>query len=61
MPREEDYISRGARFHTILHWIQEGDEGSKFYFIFLKNKVVVDIVLGLHPNDGSLEEDPSKI
>jgi hypothetical protein len=44
-----------------LQWIREGDEGSKFYFDFLKKMVVVDRVLGLHRVDESLVEDPTKI
>jgi hypothetical protein len=34
-----------------------GRWGSKFFFDFLKKKVVVDRVLGLARLDGSLEED----
>lgn len=59
--RDEEHIPRGARVHAHFQWIQEGNEGSKFFFDFLNKKVVVDKVLGLHRVDGSMEEDPTKI
>jgi hypothetical protein len=59
--KEEDYIARGARVRAQLQWIQEGDEGCKFFFDFLKKKVVADRVLGLCRDDGTLEENPTGI
>jgi hypothetical protein len=45
----------------MLQWIKEGYEGSKFYFEFLKRKLVADRVLSLHTIEGSLVEDPTKV
>ena len=42
-------------------WIKEGDEGSKFFFNFLKKKVVVEKKIGLCRAHGSLEENPTNI
>lgn len=56
--REEEYITREARVYAKLQWIQEGDEVSKIVFDFLKKKVIVDKMLWIHRDDGSLEEDP---
>jgi hypothetical protein len=42
-------------------WIQEGNQGSKLYFDFLKRKVVVNRVLGLHRVNGYLVEDLAKV
>jgi len=44
----EDYIATVSHVHSQLQWTQEGDEGSKFYFDYLKRKVALDRVLGLH-------------
>jgi len=41
--------------------IQEGDDGLKFFFNFLKKNVVLDRILGLCRDDGSLEENPTDI
>jgi hypothetical protein len=41
--------------HARLQWIQKRDEGSKFFFDFLKKKVVADRVFGLCIANGSLE------
>jgi hypothetical protein len=49
---KEDYIAKGDRVRAKLQWIQEGNEGSKFFFDFLKRKVVTDRVLGLGREDG---------
>lgn len=57
----EDYIARGAQIRARLQWLQDGDEGFKFFFNFLKRKVVADRVLGLHRADGSLAEDPTEV
>jgi hypothetical protein len=45
--QKEDYIDKGAQVRDKIQWIQEGNEGSKFFFDFLKRKVVTDRVLGL--------------
>lgn len=55
------YIARGTRIHSLLQWIDKGDVGSKFYFYYLKRKVSSKRVLGLWRDDGSMEEDSSKI
>ena len=49
---KEDYIAKGDRVRDKLQWIQEGNEGSKFFFDFLKRKVVTYRVLGLGREDG---------
>jgi len=36
-----------------LQWIQEGYDGSKLYFDFLKRKVGLDKMFGLHRVDGT--------
>ena len=59
--RGEEYIASGARVCSHIQWIKEGDEGSKLYFDFLKQKVVVNKVLGLPQVDGSLVEDPFEV
>jgi hypothetical protein len=41
--------------------IQKGDEGFKFFFDFLKKKVIANRVLGLQRADGSLVEDQKNI
>jgi hypothetical protein len=40
--RREDDIVRGIWVCSCLRWIQEGDEGSNFYFDFLKRKLAVN-------------------
>lgn len=52
------YIDGGAWVPSCPQWINEGNEGCKFYFDFLKQKVVAERVLGLCWVDGSLAEDP---
>jgi hypothetical protein len=41
----EDYIARGAWVCFRSQWIQDGDEGPKFFFDFLKRMVVANRVL----------------
>jgi hypothetical protein len=59
--KQDDYIARGAHVHSNIWWIQERDEGSKFYFDFLKKKVGANKVLGLCRVDGSLAKYPSEV
>jgi hypothetical protein len=57
----EEHIAKGIRVHYKLQCIKEGDESSKFYFDFLKKKIVANRVLSLCRVGGSLDEDPSKV
>lgn len=48
MHKEEEYIVQGDWTHSHVQWIYEGNEGSNLFFNFIKKKVIVDRVLGLH-------------
>ena len=58
---KEDYIAKEDLVRAKLQWIQEGNEGSKFFFDFLKRKVVTDKVLGLWREDGIFEDNQIEI
>jgi hypothetical protein len=48
-------------FIHVFSGIKRGEESSKFYFDFLKRKVVANGMLRLGRLDGSLVEGPSKV
>jgi hypothetical protein len=59
--RRRSILLEGLKSELDYKWIQEGDEGSKFFFDFLKRKVVADRFLVYAERMGLLRRTQQEI